>query len=331
MSDKNNIKYNPLAGKEEPLFNNTIFEIKSINSVIDEALKEPEPRKLFNDFWNEKELSILFADTGKGKTVLSFQIAEMIAKGQSIGNFCCEVEPSKILYFDYELTGKQIELRYKTDTGAKVYRFSENFNRVTVDPSRLSDDFDEGLFLNQIEELISRYEAKFVIIDNITYLITEIEKSKTALPLMRRLVAMKKKYELSILVIAHTPKRDESKPITMNNLNGSKMIANFIDNLFAIGQSSKDSNLFYLKRLKFRTGINTDEIAVCERKKDIKSGLLFFEYIKSDYEHNHLKESDKNDRDDEILKLHQDGKSYNEIAKELGISKGTVSNVINKK
>jgi len=40
---------------------------------------------LFGEFWLEGELAILFADTGKGKSLLAVQIAESIARGRPIG------------------------------------------------------------------------------------------------------------------------------------------------------------------------------------------------------------------------------------------------------
>ena len=52
---------------------------------------------------------------------------------------------------------------------------------------------------------------KIVIIDNITYLRHENERAKDALPLMKHLKRLKSKYNLSLLVLAHTPKRDSTK------------------------------------------------------------------------------------------------------------------------
>lgn len=91
-----------------------------------------------------------------------------------------------------------------------------------------------------------------MVIDNLTYLRNETERAKNALPLMKHLKALKNKFDLSILVLAHTPKRDMTKPITRNDLQGSKMLINFCDSSFAIGESSKDKSLRYLKQIKVR-------------------------------------------------------------------------------
>lgn len=49
---------------------------------------------------------------------------------------------------------------------------------------------------------------------------------------------LKKRYGLSILVLAHTPKRSMECPITSNDLAGSKRLYNFFDSVFAIGKSA---------------------------------------------------------------------------------------------
>ena len=85
---------------------------------------------------------------------------------------------------------------------------------------------------------ITETGARILIIDNLTYLKAENEKAKDALPLMKHLKALKSKYSLSILAtLAHTPKRDMSKPLSPNDLQGSKMLMNFCDSSFAIGKS----------------------------------------------------------------------------------------------
>ena len=59
---------------------------------------------------------------------------------------------------------------------------------------------------------------------------------------------------LSILVLAHTPKRPFARPLTVNDLAGSKQLSNFTDTMFAIGDSIQGSNIRYLKTKKQKMG-----------------------------------------------------------------------------
>ena len=66
------------------------------------------------------------------------------------------------------------------------------------------------------------------------------------------LKAIKEDLGISILVLAHTPKRTIARPLTENDLAGSKNLANFADNLFAIGRSPHGPDIRYIKPIKIR-------------------------------------------------------------------------------
>ena len=145
---------------------------------------------------------------------------------------------------------------------------------------------------------------------------------------MKHLKALKNKYRLSILALAHTPKRDLSKPITRNDLQGSKMLINFCDSSFTIGESHSDKNLRYLKQIKQR---NTEQIYdaenVCVCQIDKPLNFLLFEFMNFGKEWEHLKqrtEKDKESMKKKISELKQQGRSLRDIADEVGVSHMTV-------
>ncbi|NBO50672.1 MAG: hypothetical protein EBU80_13355 [Chitinophagia bacterium] len=79
-----------------------------------------------------------------------------------------------------------------------------------------------------------------------------MDTAKEALPLMQKLKSLKTKYGLSMLVLAHSPKRSLFNPLTRNDIAGSKHLANFADSIFAIGESAQDKSFRYIKQLKSR-------------------------------------------------------------------------------
>jgi len=231
-----------------------LLEVKTANNWIEQASKRPIPRMLFSEFWYEQELCILFADTNVGKTILAVQIADSISCGRSIPGFKLETMAQKVIYCDFELNDKQFQGRYSHNYG-EPYVFSNNFLRVEINPDAVfpEDASFELSLSNAIESVIIETGAKILIIDNITYLRHENERAKDALPLMKHLKMLKNKYNLSLLVLAHTPKRDLTKPLTRNDLQGSKVLMNFCDSSFAIGESSSDSSFRYIKMIKVRS------------------------------------------------------------------------------
>ena len=312
-----------------------LFTVKTASRWIEQAKTRPIPQMLFGEFWFEGELCILFADTNLGKSILAVQIGNSISKGEQIRGFKLETPKQPILYFDFELSDKQFENRYSIKF-EQHYNFDNNFIRVEINPDATIPEAQtfEDYLNHSLERSITETGAKVLIIDNLTYLKNETEKAKDALPLMKHLKALKNKYGLSILALAHTPKRDLSKPITRNDLQGSKMLMNFCDSSFSIGESHSDKNLRYLKQIKQR---NTEQIYdaenVCVCQIDKPLNFLLFEFVNFGKEWEHLKqhtEKDKENLNEKVSELKQQGRSLREIGAELGISHQQVKRILDK-
>jgi len=314
-----------------------LFTVQTANQWIEEAKTRPIPEKLFGEFWFENELCILFADTNLGKSILAVQIGNSITQignsitlGENIPGFKFEAEKQKIIYFDFELSDKQFENRYSVDF-QQHHVFDNNFLRIEINPEVDIPDntsFEDFLY-DSLNKTIIETGAKILIIDNITYLKSATETAKDALPLMKHLKALKNRYGLSILALAHTPKRDLSKPITRNDLQGSKMLINFCDSSFSIGESHSDKNIRYLKQIKARNTeimYDTDNVIVCQLTKP--HNFLRFEFLNFGRECQHLKQPTDKDRDtliEKVKELSAQNMSQRQIASELSISLGAVN------
>lgn len=318
------IKLNDSKGKEGCLI------IKTANHWIDQAKNRPIPNMLFSEFWYENELCILYADTNIGKSILAVQIADSISKGQNIHGFKNECKPKKVLYLDFELSDKQFENRYSQNYKSH-YHFDSNFLRAEINTDiDIPKQFKgaEDYLTSSLENIITTKNAEVIIIDNLTYLKNDNEKAKEALELMKILKQLTKKRNVSILVLAHTPKRDASKPITKNDLAGSKMLMNFCDSSFAIGGSSLNHSYRYLIQIKQRNTehvYHNNNVIVCEINKEYN--FLRFEFIEFGCEIEHLNQanfSEISQRDELMRDLINQGLSNVKIAEELGLSEGAI-------
>ena len=312
-----------------------LFTVRTANTWLKQASKRAIPKMLFGKFWYEGELCILFADSNLGKSILAVQIANAISNGIAIHPFNCEADMQPVLYCDFELSEKQFEARYSIDY-QDHNEFNDNFYRAELNPD--SDlppgfkDFDEYLSAS-LERSIVQAGTKIVVIDNLTYLGNENEKAKNALPLMKHLKALKNRYGLSILALAHTPKRDMSLPITRNDLQGSKMLMNFCDSAFAIGESTISKDLRYLKQIKQR---NTSQVydaanvCVCQIAKP--GNFLQYQFAGYGTEDDHLRKPNRStinpDEAQEALQLQQSGMSLRKIAVQMGKSYQQVNRLI---
>jgi hypothetical protein len=306
---------------------------RTANECIESAKLKPVPKMLFSEFWHEDEICILFADTNVGKSILAVQIADSISKGHSIYGFKMTAKCQKVLYFDFELSEKQFENRY-SENYQNHYSFFSNFFRIEINPKCVDFlDFEQKLF-QEIEQAIINIGVKVLIVDNLTYLKAQTtETSKEALPLMKLLKDLKLKYDLSILVLAHTPKRNHSSPININDIAGSRQLANFTDSAFAIGQSCQDKSYRYIKQIKARATekiYESENVILCLISKN--NNFLGFEFVGFVNEGQHLtipEAKTKDELEESILEMKRDEPeiSMYTIAQRLGTNKMKVKRV----
>ena len=137
---------------------NSIFILKKANQSLADASKVENPRSLWKEFWYEGEVCCLFSDSNLGKSIYAVQIANEISK------------TDKVLYFDFELTEKQFQLRYTSDKDGTLYTFSDNLIRGELDLDKLDPMTFEDDAVNEILKAALNAGCKIVIIDNLTYL-----------------------------------------------------------------------------------------------------------------------------------------------------------------
>ena len=299
-----------------------MLAIKTVNDTILDASREPDPEPLYDKLWYQGEVSCLFADSNIGKSLFAVQIAEGIASRH------------RVLYLDCELSAKQFQDRYTNKATGALHRFPDNFLRASIVPARMDLKDWEDRILGNIEQAALQLHTPVIIVDNIGYLCNNAEKGQDAGTFMMKLLKLKQQYAWSILIIAHTPKRHAWAPITQNDLAGSKKLFNYFDSVFAIGLSSKDENLRFVKQLKVRTGGFTygpSNVMVFEIAKD--DDMVRFNFLYTEPEKNHLSEPEDTDliaRDMQVVELHKQGMKYREIAAQMGISKTMVGKIIAK-
>ena len=304
--------------------------VKEANTWVNEAKNRPIPNMLFSELWYENEVCILFSDTNLGKSILAVQIADSLSKGKAIYGFKLEGSARKVLYLDFELSDKQFENRY-SDNFTNHYQFNDNFLRAELNTdSGLPNQYKnfEEYLCNTLPASISKNQTSILIVDNLTFLSAENEKAKDALVLMKTLKQISRTNSVSILVLAHTPKRDESKPITKNDLAGSKMLMNFCDSCFTIGKSSQDTSLRYIKQIKQRNTehiYDSDNIIIFSIDKE--TNFLRFCFEEFDFERDHLQtnnEISSDQKNEQIKMLVSEGLTNAKIGDRLKLSEGAI-------
>jgi len=314
-----------------------LFYIKTADVWLKEEAGKPEARQLLGTLWHEHELCILFADTNVGKSILAVQIGYNLGKQCGMEPFGSQVnEALKVLYIDFELSPAQFKTRY-TDNAFGMHHFGENFIRAEFNPAGddplLYDKYEEYV-QQKIDSAIQAAKADVLIIDNISCMGSATHHAGGALPLMKTLKSLKTKYQLSVLVLAHTPKRKPFNPITVNDLQGSKMLINFADSAFAIGQSYRQPGLRYIKQIKQRnTGSHYGEANICLFGISKQQSFLGFTFAGFDNEQAHLQKPTtalSYEMKQRVAGLKRQGLSVRQVADHLKISSSTVQRIVSK-
>jgi len=345
--------YRPAARKKseqtqlDPFTVSRLFTVETGNRWMELGEREPEAKMLFGEFWHQKELCILFADTNAGKSVLAVQIANNIARARQTGPFACTAKPEKVMYVDFELTTTQFYQRYSGPKGD--HEFPDNFYRARFNPENATDTSNsyDNLLMAGLEYKIRQFGATVLIIDNISCLRGGTESAAVALRLMNNLKSLKAGHKLSILVLAHTPKRrNPTRPLAAEDLHGSKLLINFADSAFAIGKSTINPGLCYLKQIKQRNTqqiYGEDNVALCRISKAPLSkkkpaNFLHFDFEGYDAERPHIQVAYRHGYNraladhqllaTQIAALSADGLSQRQIALRLNIGLGTVNKLM---
>lgn len=281
------------------------LKVSNFNDAIEQGASMPEQKMLCGTLLYQFQVAFLFGPPGTGKSIFAIQMADAMSKGMdTIPNILTnECEPQRVLYIDFELTNRNIWKRYN---GYKFH--DENLMRASVD-----DDFSDydkridQIAQQQIERQIIHEKPTVLIIDNITYLTAESSQdTNIAMQLMKRLVGYKKKYDLTMLVVAHTSKKySKYSEFEQGDMAGSANLPNFADAQFGIRTSAQDSRMKYIKQFKTRDSEETygaENVIVCETtttSKNYSSNFLCFDWLRCEPERSHLAmpESEENMQD----------------------------------
>jgi replicative DNA helicase len=323
-------------------FNATLkgYEMPHVMEMAEQATTKSF---LVGSLIKDEDVAILFSGPENGKSVFSIQMADKISRGESMfsGLLRNECEPKKVLYFDFELTLSDYKSRYTDGAGNKYPFLGEGwFLRVGNDDknpktfAEIANNMDRILVRN-----IELHKPNVVFIDNITAMsngsTADAEVSKKIMDL---LLQLKKKYKLTVIVLAHTPKRyDISKPLSLADLAGSSLLAAYADSIIVIGRSKMGNNIKYLLQLKARSGTKIhDEQNVIQVAIEKEGAFLQMKTLDEPIgrESDHLVSKYDLSIDEELIEkiflLHKEGKSLTQIKAELnlGISRQYIGQLI---
>lgn len=293
----------------------SFIRVERFDNYVKVGLEMEEPQELIPHVIVEHETTILFGDTGLGKSTISMQMAIEIA-----------MTGKKVLYVNFELSQQQFSKKYP---GIQI---PETLYIANIDYALMHDVTDQSLILSEIEKMALEYNTGVIIIDNLTNLCINAKEGGEAGNVMLRLISLRMTHNWTMLILAHVPKRKAGDPLSLNDLAGSKILSNLADNVVGLNKSKLGKEKRYIIQLKYRSmPIELDYKNVQELTLRMSDGYLHFDYGSYDEERVHLPRSrdEKAELEADIVKelREPNGLSYRDIADKLGTSLGTVQRV----
>ncbi len=287
------------------------------------------PPRAFLNYWRRKEIALLGGGSNVGKSILVNDICAGINNGASFWGETISDVKGHCIVVDLEQSESLFYNRIKDAPDG----FFRGITRISVEFD--DDDIDlsvERLLPVLVNLLKESKDPAYVFIDNLTDLIGKRSTEKTAVRLINQLKTLTERYSASFLIVVHTVKRNPGKPISLNDISGSKALTASVDSVFAICESMKGDGVCYIKHLKSKMTSRYREVAEVEL-----TDKPYLHFVLRDWtdEAEHLParrdRARKYDENDimQVINLHLGGFSTREIQNETSIPKSTVSRIIN--
>ena len=244
---------------EAPKIQRTDFPVMKLGEFMNQDFGSTE--YIIDDMVGKGQVAVFGGDTGVGKTWVALQCALSLASGVPLfGHFKTKQMPTLLIQFENENDDIRKRLGLMTPYFVKNSATTDWGNNLLVCPM----DVDMEIFVNnweRIEETLinTGYRDGVLIVDNM-YTSTDknIQDNDDLKGLLKIIHHIRKKYNLTIILIAHSNKGvNEQKDLHLDQLQGGKVMSSMVSNITQIHNSTTSVDLRVMKITKAgRSGKN---------------------------------------------------------------------------
>ena len=244
---------------EAPVIKRTDFKVLNAGEFMEQEFGSTE--YIIDNLVGKGQIAVFGGDTGTGKTWVGLECAYSLSSGVPLfGYFNVKKTPALLIQFENE----------NDDIRKRLELMKPYFVRKAGNTDFLKDflvcpmDVNMEIFVDnwkRIEEtLISTgYRDGVLIVDNM-YTSTDknIQDNNDLKELLKIIHRIRKKYNLTIILIAHSNKGvNEMKDLHYDQLQGGKVLASMVSNITQIHNSTASVDLRVMKITKAgRSGKN---------------------------------------------------------------------------
>lgn len=310
-----------------PLF--YISSFKSVNELYEHSKNLLPLKKVFGNYILQNNLVHFPSERGSGKTL--FAICLCIAIASQWYEYCGEkIEThGNTLLVNYEMGEDLISRRI-----GKIYEnppqpIDQSKYQAFVYTTRLS--FEEEA--ENIIELIKKYKPVLIVLDNfrMAFSNTDSNNNKDAAKAMRDILLFKDTIGAAILLTDHTRKHTKTLLTDSDLQSGAGQKSDLVDSDMFLRRSSQNKHFRILKRVKSRNCEEADGAKLISLNPETLWFELEQEVVnEEDHLGNGLQIKDEEEQREIAKELREKGKSYEDVARLLSLSKSKVYRWFNK-
>jgi hypothetical protein len=277
-------------------------------------------RKIFGNYILENNTVLFPSERGLGKTWLGIQLAEAISNetptflGEEI-----EVH-GNVIYFNLEMSQEVLMRRLVTLRKNPPFELRGRFHTYCYSGR---GNFHEIIY--GLEDLIKMAKPVLIIVDNLrtAFKKADNERNSQMTNMLTTLNNFRDKHQCAFLLLHHTVKgAHKAKEVHSDMQSGAGAITDLVDADFLMVRDRSEVNRRFLKREKSRHVEETHLGKII----GLNGNTNWFEVVQEDVSQTeHYMRSNAAPKDKKLLavKLRSEGRSLEEIGKQLDVHKST--------
>lgn len=288
-------------------------EIAPLRRAYDRIISGMEagrPQMVFDEFWREGELALMFGESGVGKSLLAMRLADTLAAGGDIPWFRMECPAGKTLHVDLSMSDRQFASRHSYSGEGGEERALQVSTRLYCDRP-----VDEQELIEWLERQIEAEKLRYVIIDDLSMLMRSCDGTRDTVAVMRGLRRICGRFGVSILVVMQSEGPKANARLSERDLGRQRSLCRMADSVFGIGHNAKRGGSVYLAHTRSHSSKPQWTVHNAIQAKIIEHrGSLFIEF-----------EMNVSEEERALINALKDlrrlGLSFREVAVKLRISK----------
>lgn len=230
----------------------SVSNTKNFGELLIRNKDKKEPEK----FWAgiiPKSVGFIFGPAKSGKTIVCENLAFAIVSGRDrFLGISIEIKKSKILYISME---EDTDMRMIQRGRKQIRGFSRDEKELIKENLSYSDinfirSVENEKHWDLLEDEIKSFHSNLIFIDSTNRFNIDIQEKLEANSMMQKFRYLAEKYNCAIVLIHHTIKSQENKPMTLNTMSGSSALSRDAD--FFIGVNRLTNGLRYIKFVESR-------------------------------------------------------------------------------